>query len=182
MAGAFEPELAQVTSNDLEASIRSLLPSVSGFGSRLGAQNVIVPIVDLTPTAEGSILPTDLQRALAFGSQTHFDITNTTATLTSTPGFYRVTGTATTSNTPTLNPNAELQMTDGVTTKTIWAIRMTGTSTDQYVTTSIDYVFFVANGITLQGSATAETNLQGSIRQIADSNGNLINPDGFTSL
>ena len=63
MAGAFEPEVAQVTSNDLEAQIRSLLPSVSGFGSRLGAQNVIVPIVDLTPIAEGSGLPEYLQRA-----------------------------------------------------------------------------------------------------------------------
>ena len=77
MAGAFEPEVAQVTSNDLEATVRQLLPSVAGFGSRLGAQNVIVPIVDLTPTAEGSVLRTDLQTALAYGSQTAFNISNT---------------------------------------------------------------------------------------------------------
>ena len=63
MSSAFEPELAQVTSNNLEATVRNLLPSVSGFGSRLGAQNVIVPIIDLTPTAEGSVLPVQLQTA-----------------------------------------------------------------------------------------------------------------------
>ena len=173
-------EIVPVVSETLEAQIRDLLPSQRGFGEDLQASNVITPIIDLTSAAEGTTTPESLQQALAFGSQTHFDITNTTSTLTNTPGFYRVTGTATTSNTPTLNPNAELQMTDGVTTKTIWAVRMTGTSTDQYITTSIDYLFFVAAGITLQGSATAETNLQGSFRQIADVNGTLVNPAGFT--
>ena len=77
-----QPEVITVNSEALEAQIRDLLPSQRGFGSELQASNVILPIIDLTPTAEGSILRTDLQTALSFGSLTAFDANNTPKTCT----------------------------------------------------------------------------------------------------
>ena len=71
------PEIITVNSEALETQIRDLLPSQNGFGSELQASNVITPIIDLTAAAEGSGLPTDLARAIAFGSQTAFDVSNT---------------------------------------------------------------------------------------------------------
>jgi len=61
------PQIIRLTSEALQASIRRLLPSQQGFGLDLEATNVITPIIDLTPTAEGSELRQDLQSALAYG-------------------------------------------------------------------------------------------------------------------
>ena len=47
-------EITSVTSEALQRKVRELLPSQRGFGEDLQAQNVIVPIVDLTRSAEGS--------------------------------------------------------------------------------------------------------------------------------
>ena len=70
------PEIITVNSETLQTLIRDLLPSQNGFGSELQATNVITPIIDLTATAEGSSLDTSLAQAIAFGSNTAFDVTN----------------------------------------------------------------------------------------------------------
>ena len=67
------PEIISVNSEVLETQIRDLLPSQNGFGSELQASNVITPIIDLTAAAEGSGLGSNLQTAIAFGSQTAFN-------------------------------------------------------------------------------------------------------------
>ena len=88
------PEIITVNSEELQTQIRDLLPSQNGFGSELQATNVITPIIDLTAAAEGSQLRSDLQTAVAFGSQTAFDGTGTTVTVANSPGFYRLSGLA----------------------------------------------------------------------------------------
>ena len=85
------PEIITVNSEELQTLVRDLLPSQNGFGSELQASNVITPIIDLTATAEGSTLRSDLQTALAFGNQTSFDARNGTTALANSPGFWRVT-------------------------------------------------------------------------------------------
>lgn len=75
------PEIITVNSEELQSLIRDLLPSQNGFGSELQASNVITPIIDLTPAAEGSGLRSDLQTALAFGSQTAFVANNSTVVI-----------------------------------------------------------------------------------------------------
>ena len=87
------PEIITVNSEALQTQIRDLLPSQNGFGSELQASNVITPIIDLTRSAEGSGLPTVLQNALSFGSNTNFIAQNATVNLATSPGFYRVVGT-----------------------------------------------------------------------------------------
>jgi hypothetical protein len=82
------PEIITVNSEELQTLVRDLLPSQNGFGSELQASNVITPIIDLTPTAEGSTLRSDLQTALAFGSQTTFSVNNSSSTIANSPGFF----------------------------------------------------------------------------------------------
>ena len=163
-------QIRGITSEALEAKIRELLPSQAGFTEELSAQNLIVPIIDLTATAEGSGLRSDLQSALNFGGATAFAINNTSVALANTPGFYRVTASSTT--------NAgfnEFQMTDGSSTKTLWSHTPTAAGS----TVNIDLVFWVFTGITLNAVAGSGGNFRGSSRQIADSTGDLVNPSGY---
>ena len=173
-----QPEIITVNSEELQTIIRDLLPSQNGFGSELQASNVITPIIDLTSAAEGSALATDLARALAFGSQTSIQITNTTTTLTTAPGFYRVIGTATMKDTGGFNRCA-FEMSDGVSTKIIWSVTGPGTNVDN-VSVPFDFIAWVAPGITLQGQTTnASGILAGSFRQVADSLGQTVQPSGY---
>ena len=110
-------QIISITSEALQATIRRLLPSQQGFGEDLQASNVILPIVDLTPTAEGSSVPTYLQQALAFGSQTAFEVSNTTTQLAGSPGFYRVFGTISLYMNTTTNISGFIQIQDGASTK-----------------------------------------------------------------
>ena len=87
-------QITTITSEALQSTIRRLLPSQQGFGEDLEASNVIQPIIDLTPTAEGTQLPFDLQTAINFTDATAFKAQGSTVTVASTPGFYRIFGTS----------------------------------------------------------------------------------------
>ena len=80
----------EIVNPGLETQVASLLPSVAGYGGNLRATNTIIPIVDLTAAAEGSNVPESMQQALAFGSQTVFDVTNATTDVINTPCFYDI--------------------------------------------------------------------------------------------
>lgn len=167
------PEIITVNSETLQTQIRDLLPSQNGFGSELQATNVITPIIDLTAAAEGSGLPTNLQTALAFGSQTAFDVTTGTTTLANSPGFYRCTGIANLGAGST-SQQCKFELTDGATIKVI--LQYSGTDS----VTSFDFIVWLASGESLTASATNNNfSLNGSIRQIADSEGNLVQPSGY---
>lgn len=174
------PEIITVNSDALETQIRDLLPSQNGFGSELQASNVITPIIDLTAAAEGSGLPEYMQTALSFGSQTAFEVTNTTTTLTSNPGFYRLTGTASIRSVSGADTIADFNMTDGVSTKDIYKIRIDNPSTVIAVAVPFDFTVFVGAGITLSATVSSDDGfLCGSFRQVADSTGTLVQPVGF---
>ena len=174
------PEIITVNSEELQTQIRDLLPSQNGFGSELQATNVITPIIDLTATAEGSGLPTNLQTALAYGSQTAFNISNATTDLANSPGFYRVVGTSYAEQ-ASGGITADFIMTDGLTPKVVWGQNLSGSSSaDSFACLNFDLVFWLTPGITLQGFTNGTAaRLKGSIRQIADSEGTLLPPSGY---
>jgi len=174
-------QITSVTSESLQAQIRRLLPSQQGFGEDLQASNVIMPIIDLTSAAEGSSTPQFLQTALAFGSQTEFQAENTTVVLANSPGFYRVVGAASNRGTTGINVEAKFTMSDGLSTKTVWELA-TDNGTDAFmVSESFDLTFFLAAGESLSAQTTSGRSIMsGSVRQVADVNGNLVNPSGFT--
>lgn len=175
-------QIISITSEALQATIRRLLPSQQGFGEDLQAQNVVVPIIDLTPTAEGSALPADLQRAVNYTDATAFNINNTSTTVANTPGFYRLIGTSTIANSAAADTNASWQLSESLSTKNIWAQEViTFGGGTAFASTSYDFVVFLSSGIALTGVCTQNAHLNGSIRQIADVYGVLKNPTLFQS-
>lgn len=175
-------QIINITSEALQATIRRLLPSQQGFGEDLQATNVVTPIIDLTPTAEGSVLPESLQQSLNFGGQTAVVSQNNIVDVTSTTGFHRLTGTITVlAQSATLQFGA-VQMTDGVSTKVVFnaALPATGASTAAFSMIDFDKIFFVDAGETLQVNTSSVSRFDGSVRQIATKNGTLVNPVGFT--
>ena len=113
----------EVISPSLEAQVKGLLPSVAGYGGLLRSTNTIIPVLDLSSAAEGSTLPSNLQNALAFGSQTAFSVINTTSTLENVPGFYRVIGTIAGRTGSARAVVGSIILSDGSTDKTIDIIK-----------------------------------------------------------
>lgn len=172
-------QIKSITSEALEATVRNLLPSQQGFGEDLQAQNVIVPIIDLTPTAEGSQLPTSLQQAYGFDDITSFNITNATTAIVNTPGFWRIHGTGSIIPNTATGANANIQINNGISTKDCWLMNTTLAQQAPAVA-AFDFIVFLQTGDTLQGSANVLGRICGSVRQVATVNGTTINPTGFS--
>lgn len=175
-------EVVRVTSEALQSRIRELLPSQVGFGEDLQASNVILPIIDLTSSAEGSTLGTSLQQAINFGGATAFSVSNTTTTIANTGGFYRVTGNSSARQASGSDTTNEIIMDDGASTKVVWKMTVDALSSTLGYTANVDFVFFLrpADLLKIKSSSTSAF-FNGSIRQIATSTGSLVNPTGFSA-
>ena len=161
-----------IKSQDIEDTINQLLPSQGGFGAGVdfSASTMVIPIVDLTETAEGSSLRQDLQTALSLTSVTSTNTKNTTNTLINTTGYYRVTGQFQCVG----GTAANISLTDGTTTKQIYSVQGSSTLTNQ---DTFDFVVFIPAGVSMTGTTSSTSaDLFTCTRQIADINGNLINP------
>lgn len=172
-------QITSITSEALQAQIRRLLPSQVGFGEDLQAVNVITPILDITPAAEGSQLPNDLARAINFTDATAISTSNATNTHVSTPGFYRIIGTASTDPTSGSTGYGWIQITNGLATKVIWGAQ-SQQGVDTHTMTDFDFIVFLDTGESLQTTANSNGFLKGSVRQVADRYGTTSNPTGFT--
>lgn len=174
-------QLISITSEALQATIRRLLPSQQGFGQDLQATNVITPIIDLTPSAEGSELPSYLQTAASQGNVTPFSVINTTTTLVNTTGFFRVLGTCVFTDTTPGQNFSGFKLTDGSTAKTVWGLSIQQLGGGSHIGLNIDFNVFLPAGDSLTCTSNDGTiAFVGSTFQIADINGNLTNPSGFT--
>ena len=175
-------QIINITSEALQATIRRLLPSQQGFGEDLQATNVVTPIIDLTPTAEGSVLPTELQQAVNFGGATEVSSQNNTVLATSTTGFFRLTGGITVLAQSGTLQECSIKLSDGLSTKKVWSTTLvaTGASTAPFQTVDFDKIFFIDAGDSLLITTSSVSRFDGSIRQVATKNGTLVNPSGFT--
>lgn len=174
-------QITSVTSESLQAQIRRLLPSQVGFGEDLQATNVISPVIDLTPTAEGSQLGQNLQTAVNHGQATVFDANDAFINIVNTAGFYEVTGNATAIEGTGGVRTALLRLNDGSTNKVIYELNTFNTSYTASYTDHFKFVIFLLAGEScVAGSNDAFARITGTVRQIADVNGNLVNPTGFT--
>lgn len=172
-------QLINITSEALQATIRRLLPSQQGFGEDLQASNIITPIIDLTPTAEGSSVPQYLQTALSFGSQTEID-TSTDVTITTSAGFYRIVGTASTVTSAATQRGVSILLNDGsITDKIVWALQMPAGDDSLPANQDVDLTVFVRAQDSLKIGIRNFGRFAGSVRQVADGNGVLLNPNGF---
>ena len=176
------PEIITVNSESLEAKITELLPSQSGFGSELQASNVIMPIIDLTATASGSGLRSDLERALAFGSQTAFEANGSTVVLANSTGFFRITGFMSVLTDASAAQSVIFTMTDGSTTKTIAGLKLSANSVKLSASEPIDVTVFLPAGHSISCTSSGGGSFAlGSTRQVATVTGTLVNPSGFVA-
>jgi hypothetical protein len=169
-------EITSITSEALQASIRRLLPSQQGFGEDLQASNVVVPTIDLTPTAEGSQLPGYLQRAFTFTDvTTATHIGASTTVLANSPGFWQLVSVHRSYSTA----STKIQMSNGLSTKDLFV-----SDQEQAVSSTsmvkFDTIICLSAGESFSLITEAFTFAQAAVRQVADINGNLINPTGYT--
>jgi hypothetical protein len=163
-----------INSSAIESKINSLLPSQGGFGAGVdfSASTMVIPIVDLTETAEGGDARQDLQSALSFTSSTvHFIQNATNTVIINTTGYYRVFGRASTAG----SGSCSFNLFDGTTSKQIIAYGAQGGTEEQ--TVLYDFIVFLQAGESLRGTTNSTSGrLAGVTRQLADITGTLVNP------
>ena len=173
---------SRVTSESLEAKFRQVFPAQGGaeLVQDLFASGVIQPVVDFSSVAEGSVLPEYLQTAWDLATTSAF-ARNTSATVTNSPGFWQIDLNCMFYTTSGSGKYGRITLSDGFTTRNIWKIESpTGTS-GQVAAVENKFIVFVKTGETV----TAQTNdtaiaMDVWTRQVADVNGTLVNPLGFT--
>jgi len=170
-----------INSEALERKVRQVFPSQGGRGAGfdLSASTQVVPIVDLTETAEGSVLRTDLQTAVST-SVSSAVADNTTATLINNTGFHKITSISTFYNgTGTAAVFADIY--DGATGKIFFESDFISTSVKGQENIPYEYVVFLAAGQSVRLTSTAaNVSIRAKTFQIADIEGNLTNPQGYT--
>ena len=167
-----------IKSTTLEDKINELLPSQGGFqaGVDLSASTTIIPIVDLTESAEGSNLRADLQSAFSLGSITSFEVTGVSTTIINTTGWFRIIGGYSFLGGSTHGGFTGFALTDGTTTKNIVGFEGEP-STTNFGTNLFDFIVKLEAGDScLAISANTNTTLVGSTRQLASLAGSLVNP------
>lgn len=178
---------ARVTTEALEKKFRDTFPSQAGaeLVDDLYASGVIQPIVDFTAAAQGSELPQLLQTALDFATEVAVRTSLGSSTITTTAGFYILYINYCVALRGSQDTDFRLQIDDGTTLKTIWAVGQGDSTTNEDDVFSTDkLVVYVRSGDSLAVRATSSGGngyIAVSSRQIADVNGNLVNPLGFTS-
>lgn len=172
-------QIRSIVSESLEAQIRSLLPSQNGFTEDLQAQNVIVPVIDLTSAASGTNVPLYQQQAWDFSTGIA-TVKNTTTTLVSTAGFWQIglnwSGFIGTTRT------ASVQLNDGTTTKKVWEFTSPAVSASTlHAPLTDDFIVYLRSGDLLSATTNNTTSILNIwYRQLADVNGTVTNPLGFT--
>ena len=162
-----------INSEELEDKVRQLLPSQGGAGAGfdLSASTQIIPIVDLTESAEGSNLRTDLQTAFDFATA-FTEVKNASdVSLITTTGFFKIN-----LNIAGNTGFCSIRINDGASGVNIRKFDF-GSETN---TISDSFIVYLRAGDTLQGNSSASTVTMNVLsRQIASINGELTNPLGF---
>jgi|TARA_R110002012_G_scaffold110608_2_gene255168 hypothetical protein len=161
-----------INNQQLQSKVDSLLPSQGGAGAGfdLSASTQIIPIIDLTESAEGSNLRQDLQSSLSFNSVTAFDVTNTTTTIINNTGYFRIFGTFTGFGIT----EALVQINDGATDKDLISYR-TDNSNPSVI--PYDFIVFLEAGHSIKLNVSSSNGFMvGCTRQIATIDEVLVNP------
>lgn len=156
----------------LENKVRELLPSQGGLGAGfdLSASTQIIPIVDLTESAEGSNLRSDLQRSFGLNVET-YSVNDATDVILTTTGYFRLFGAYRSSSGSTTGISGIIQITDGATTKDIFHVDSASAQSIPF-----DFEIFLDAGQSCQVVAGVNCRIRGIARQIATIAGELVNP------
>ena len=135
-----------INSSAIETKINQLLPSQGGFepGVDFSASTMVIPIVDLTETAEGSNVRADLQTAIFFGGATVFNVSNGTSTIINTTGYWRVFGSVSLMGNGSGDENAQIVLNDGASTKNIYECFVAANSGNPFSFQNFDFNVFLS--------------------------------------
>jgi len=175
--------ISSVTSEALQLKLRQLLPSQQGFGTDLSASDTIIPIIDLTASAEGSDVRESLQSALSFGGITSFSVTNATDTviLSGVTGFYRIFGGVSCTASSSAGSFYDINIYDGSSEKEILNGGVGNTDTAGSLNYLYDFIVFMTIDDSIRVTASnTKAFVRGCTRQLADKNGTLVQPVGFS--
>ena len=174
-------QVIPVVSEALQTTVRKLLPSQFGFGEDLQASNVIIPIIDLTASAEGSAIGVSLQQALSFDSQTSVQAVNTTTVLANTAGFWKIDYNLNASSSGTASGFSAIQLSDGISVKNIVECNSIRTNNVQREAAEGTLVVYLDAGDSISClSSDTRSPAFATARQVATTTGELVNPAGFT--
>ena len=165
-----------INSSAIETKINQLLPSQGGFGAGVdfSASTMVIPIVDLTESAEGSSIRQDLQRSFSHVASTFTTTTNTTNTIITTTGYFTIDYSFSGLAFPSI---ASIAITDGTTSKKLTEIQAYLSGSSYYASPSSGKLdVFLEAGDSITVTTNASTSLYTTHRQIADISGNLVNP------
>lgn len=167
-----------INSETLETKVRQLLPSQGGAGAGfdLSASTQIIPIIDLTESAEGSNVRADLQTAFSFKTWTRVNTSNGTDTIANSPGYYKLNCVFNCTYLATGTVEAFLLINDGTTDKYGFGTIL-GSVDNTNICIEHKGVYYLEAGDSLKAfSNNTSSRIEGQIRQIADIDGNLISP------
>ena len=161
-----------IKSQTLEDQINRLLPSQGGAqaGVDLSASTTIIPIVDLTESAEGSNLRQDLQTSLSLNSVTSTSVINTSTTIINNTGYFRILGSIVLDGAGT----CLISITDGSTTKILF--QQVGSTSVKDAKQFDLSVFLEAGHSVIAQSTSGVVGMQVVTRQIATLSNQLVNP------
>ena len=162
-----------INSQELEDKVKNLLPSQGGAGAGfdLSASTQIVPIIDLTESAEGSNVRKDLQTAWDFASNYTTIEKSSNVVLVNNTGINKVGVSA-----GGTNAIASLNFMDCTSSKIMYFYGFAADATMIVET----LVILLSAGISLRGTSTANTvGLNVVTRQIAAIDGTVTNPQNF---
>ena len=178
---------SRLTDEALEKRFRDTFRSQGGaeLVDDLYASGVIVPVVDFTQAAEGSQLPSNLQTAWDFSTGSYQNTTSAYTTIVNTAGFWQIDLSYTGFELGPSRSTAIMRLNDGSSQKNVWAytsMAVTGVG-DEYATVLENkFVVYLRPGDRLEAKCQSNVaSLDVWYRQIATSNGDLVNPSGFTS-
>ena len=160
-----------INSQKLEDEVRKLLPSQggSGAGFDLSASTQIIPIIDLTETAEGTGLRQDLQKSFSFADTTSFSVNNVSdQVIINATGYWLVQFGLTMNGTGECSFN----LFDGSSAKKLFE-----SSGTEFTLMRDEFMVFLSAGDSLRGTASVGNSIiLGSFKQIASIDGTLTIP------
>lgn len=142
---------------------------------------VVVPTYNINNVATGSSLPQNLQEAWDFSTGFENVTGAGTSTLINNTGFWKVDLTLSFQETATVD-NYIVRINSGLTTKIVWQMRaeQVGVGGGNAITDG-HFVVFLRSGDSLEATGNSNGSMSVWYRQIADINGNLVNPLGFSA-
>ena len=158
-----------INSTAIEDKINKLLPSQGGSGAGIdfSASTMVIPIVDLTETAEGSLLRQDLQSSFSHNGITSVVTSNETNEVwINTTGYWRVFG----SMNVTSSGICEFNLFDGSTSKVLIEVINSNQSIPY------DFIVFLGAGDSLRATSNAQGGNTGCFKQLASLDGTLTTP------